>query len=241
MRKNKKSQQARRHVKRLKRLEMKALSEGDLHLSKTVEPGKNHENGLNSQDAPSSLVKTTRLARLKVANKARKNTNLNVSFLRRDVRQFKDATSSEINEKFADFEEKMRVQLYSFFDVKMRQEWSIKDMKMLIASQEAHMSRQTREMDTLRSDIYGLRMELEKEREDNNGLRGLRIELEKEREERKVMEDELRRDMDKLMKDTDAAKKKMMENPKDLTRGAIEKAHSNQGDWKGRLRQGVRR
>ncbi|KAI8282700.1 hypothetical protein K4K60_003306 [Colletotrichum sp. SAR11_57] len=63
MRKTKKSQKARRHAKRLKRLEMKAPSEGDLHLSKTVGPNKNREDGLHAEDAPSSPV--TRLTRLK--------------------------------------------------------------------------------------------------------------------------------------------------------------------------------
>ncbi|KAI8229097.1 hypothetical protein K4K53_005647 [Colletotrichum sp. SAR 10_77] len=221
MPKNKKSQQARRHAKRLKRLEMKALSEGDLHLS--VEPNEIHEDGLHSQDASSSPVKMNRLARLKVANRARKNINLNMSFLRRDVRQFKDTTSSEIKEKFADFEEKMRVQLYSFFDAKMRQEWSIDDMKRFMASQEAHMCRQAREMDKLRSDNYELRLELEKEREN-----------------REAMRNELRHDVDKSLKDSKAAMKMMTENPKDRTRGSIKKAQGDEGGWKGRLRRGVR-
>lgn len=240
MPKNKKSQQARRHAKRLKRLEMKALSEGDLHLSKSVEPNEIHEDGLHSQDASSSPVKMNRLARLKVhpsqdavrwhdadenqvANRARKNINLNMSFLRRDVRQFKDTTSSEIKEKFADFEEKMRVQLYSFFDAKMRQEWSIDDMKRFMASQEAHMCRQAREMDKLRSDNYELRLELEKEREN-----------------REAMRNELRHDVDKSLKDSEAAMKMMTENPKDRTRGSIKKAQGDEGGWKGRLRRGVR-
>ncbi|KAJ0356624.1 hypothetical protein COL154_010919 [Colletotrichum chrysophilum] len=56
MRKTKKFQKARRHAKRLKRLEMEALSEGDLHLSKTVGPNKNREDGLHAEDAPSSPV-----------------------------------------------------------------------------------------------------------------------------------------------------------------------------------------
>ncbi|KAF0317388.1 hypothetical protein K4K61_001769 [Colletotrichum sp. SAR11_59] len=223
MPKNKKSQQARRHAKRLKRLEMKALSEGDLHLSKSVGPNENHDDGLHSQDASSSPVKMNRLARLKVANRARKNINLNMSFLRRDVRQFKDTTSSEIKEKFADFEEKMRVQLYSFFDAKMQQEWSINDMKRFMASQEAHMCRQAREMDKLRSDNYALRLQLENEREN-----------------REAMRNELRHDVDKSLKDSEAAMKMMTENPKDRTRGSIKKAQSDEGSWKGRLRRGVR-
>ncbi|KAI8269221.1 hypothetical protein K4K56_004008 [Colletotrichum sp. SAR 10_98] len=223
MPKNKKSQQARRHAKRLKRLETKALSEGDLHLSKSVEPNEIHEDGLHSQDASSSPVKMNRLARLKVANRARKNINLNMSFLRRDVRYFKQTTSSEIKERFADFEEKMRVQLYSFFDAKMRQEWSIDDMKRFMASQEAHMCRQARKMDKLRSDNYELRLELEKEREN-----------------REAMRNELRHDVDKSLKDNEAAMKMMTENPKDRTRGSIKKAQGDEGGWKGRLRRGVR-
>ncbi|KAJ0345841.1 hypothetical protein COL26b_011421 [Colletotrichum chrysophilum] len=80
MRKTKKFQKARRHAKRLKRLEMEALSEGDLHLSKTVGPNKNREDGLHAEDAPSSPV--TRLTRLKVANTAPKCLQIGRRFYR---------------------------------------------------------------------------------------------------------------------------------------------------------------
>ncbi|KAK2742450.1 hypothetical protein CKAH01_18485 [Colletotrichum kahawae] len=209
MRKNKKSQQARRHAKRLKRLEMKALSEGDLYLSKTVEPNENHKNGLHAEDAPSSPV--TRLTRLKLANRARKNTNLTVSSLRREFRQSKDSTSSEIKEKLGDFEKKMMAQLHAVYNANIQNEGAIEDMKRFMASQKSYTSQQAREMDALRSDIHDLRMELTKERED-----------------RKAVENELRRDMEKVAKNHKAAVKEMMENQKERLRRPIEKGRNGQ-------------
>lgn len=201
MRKNKKSQQARRHAKRLKRLEMKALSEGDLYLSKTVEPNENHKNGLHAEDAPSSPV----------TRQARKNTNLTVSSLRREFRQSKDSTSSEIKEKLGDFEKKMMAQLHAVYNANIQNEGAIEDMKRFMASQKSYTSQQAREMDALRSDIHDLRMELTKERED-----------------RKAVENELRRDMEKVAKNHKAAVKEMMENQKERLRRPIEKGRNGQ-------------
>ncbi|EQB57945.1 hypothetical protein CGLO_01862 [Colletotrichum gloeosporioides Cg-14] len=105
MRKNRKSQKARRHAKLLKRLEMKAVSEGDQYLSKTTEPNENHKHGLQAEDAP-----------------ARKNTNFIISSLRREVRQFKDVTSSEMKKRLSDLEKKMTVHLHAVYNVDAQNE-----------------------------------------------------------------------------------------------------------------------
>ncbi|KAI8207558.1 hypothetical protein K4K52_002158 [Colletotrichum sp. SAR 10_76] len=202
MRKNKKSQKARRRTKLLKRLEMKALSEGDLHLSKTVGPNENHEDGLHAEDAPSSQV----------ANRARKNTNLTVSSLRRDVRQLKDTASSEIKEKLSDFEKKMMVQIHALFNTSMRNEEAIEDMKKFMASQETHASQQAREMTALRLANHRLRMDLVKEKQN-----------------RMAVEIELRRDMEKIAQNHKAALKETMDSQRKRLRRPVEKVHKGRG------------
>ncbi|KAF3808643.1 hypothetical protein GCG54_00006509 [Colletotrichum gloeosporioides] len=209
MRKNKKSKKARRHAKLLKRLEIKALSEGDLHLSKTVGPNKNHEDGLHEEDAPSSPV--TRLIRLKVTNRASKNTNLTITSIRRDVRQFKDTTSTEIKEMFSDFENKMAMQLHALFKTSMRNEEVIEDINKSVAAQEAHASQQAREMDALRSYNHELLNVLAEEWEDS-----------------KTVENELRHALEKIAQNHKAAMKETMDNQRECLRRPIEKAQKGQ-------------
>ncbi|KAJ0330575.1 hypothetical protein COL922a_012358 [Colletotrichum nupharicola] len=142
---------------------------------------------------------------------AKKNTDLTVSSIRRDVRQFKDTTSSEIKEMFSDFEKKMAVQLHALFNTSMRNEGAIEDMKKVVASQETHASQQAREMDALRSYNHELLTLLAEEWED-----------------RKTVENELRRAMEKIAHIHKAAMKETMDNQRERLRRPIEKAQKGQ-------------
>ncbi|KAI8316930.1 hypothetical protein K4K59_012432 [Colletotrichum sp. SAR11_240] len=232
MRKNRKSQKARRHAKLLKRLKMKALPEGDLHLSKTGTQ-RESKSGLHTDYRPSSPERMARLTRIK-ARPTRKNTNLSISSLRRDVWQFKDVTSSEVREKLNDLEKKVMAHLHAVYNADTRNERIIEDIKKVVVSQDAHAAQQAKEMEALRSDNHTLRMELEKERECRSAV------LAKEREDRKAMKNELRRDMDKMAKNHKAAMKETMDNQREKMRRPTGKACRDEEGWDGHLRQGAR-
>ncbi|KAI8267544.1 hypothetical protein K4K58_007717 [Colletotrichum sp. SAR11_239] len=158
-----------------------------------------------------------RLTRIK-ARPTRKNTNLTISSLRRDVGQFKDVISSEMREKLSDLEKKVMAHLHAVYNADTRNERIIEDIKKVVVSQDAHAAKEAKKMDALRSDNHKLQMELEKERECRSA------ELEKEREDRKAMGNELRRDVQKMAKNHKASMKEMMENHRERMRRPTGKA-----------------